>query len=127
MIPDNASRPRILIVEDEVIIAMEIQVRLENAGFAVCGLTTSGEKAILLAREKNPDLILMDITLKGPLDGMETAGRIQAEKSIPTIFLSATDNQAVLHEIREHRLGLSLAKPFKEADLIAAIRVALGG
>lgn len=124
---ENDARPRILIVEDEIIIAMEIQVRLESAGFAVCGLTSSGEKAILLAREKNPDLILMDITLKGPLDGLETAGRIQAEKSVPVIFLSATDNQAVLRRIREHRPGISLAKPFGEADLIAAIRVALGG
>lgn len=123
---ENAARPRILIVEDEVIIAMEIQVRLENAGFAVCGLTSSGEKAILLARENNPDLILMDITLKGPMDGLETAGRIQAEKSVPVIFLSATDNQAVLRRIREYRPGISLAKPFREADLIAAIRVALG-
>jgi len=127
MMTDDVFRPRILIVEDEAIIAMEIQVRLENAGFAVCGLASSGEKAILLAREKHPDLILMDITLKGPMDGLETAGRIQAEKSVPVVFLSASDNQAMLCQIRERRLGLNLAKPFKEADLIAAIRVALGG
>ncbi|OQB53532.1 MAG: Transcriptional regulatory protein AfsQ1 [Candidatus Aminicenantes bacterium ADurb.Bin147] len=93
---EAAGRPLILIVEDEIIIAMEIQVRLESAGFAVCGLASSGEKAIALAREKNPDLVLMDITLKGPLDGLETAGRIQAEKDIPVIFLSATDDEAVL-------------------------------
>lgn len=123
---EAAGRPLILIVEDEIIIAMEIQVRLESAGFAVCGLASSGEKAITLAREKNPDLVLMDITLKGPLDGLETAGRIQAEKSIPVIFLSATDDEAVLRRIREARLGFSLAKPFKESDLIAAVRVSLG-
>ncbi len=123
---EAAGRPLILIVEDEIIIAMEIQVRLESAGFAVCGLASSGEKAIALAREKNPDLVLMDITLKGPLDGLETAGRIQAEKDIPVIFLSATDDEAVLRRIREARLGLSLAKPFKESDLIAAVRVSLG-
>lgn len=123
---EAAGRPLILIVEDEIIIAMEIQVRLESAGFAVCGLASSGEKAIALAREKNPDLVLMDITLKGPLDGLETAGRIQAEKSIPVIFLSATDDEAVLRRIREARLGFSLAKPFKESDLIAAVRVSLG-
>ncbi|HOY98500.1 MAG TPA: response regulator, partial [Candidatus Aminicenantes bacterium] len=97
---EAAGRPLILIVEDEIIIAMEIQVRLESAGFAVCGLASSGEKAIALAREKNPDLVLMDITLKGPLDGLETAGRIQAEKDIPVIFLSATDDEAVLRRIR---------------------------
>jgi len=122
----TAGRPRILIVEDEVIIAMEIQIRLETAGFDVCGLASSGERAILLARDKKPDLILMDITLKGALDGLETATRIQAEKTVPVIFLSATDNRAVLQQIREHRLGVSLTKPFEEADLIAAIRVALG-
>lgn len=119
-------RPRILIVEDEIIIAMEIQVRLENSGFAVCGLVSSGEKALAAAREKKPDVILMDITLKGPMDGLETARRIQEERPSPVIFLSATDNTAILRQIRREGLGLNLAKPFKEADLIAAIRVVLG-
>ncbi|MHB8054368.1 MAG: response regulator [Candidatus Aminicenantales bacterium] len=121
-----APRPRILIVEDEIIIAMEIQIRLEHEGFDVCGIAASGEKAVLIAREKSPDLVLMDITLRGELDGLETAGLIQKERPIPVIFLSASDNQTVLHQIHERNLGDIIAKPFRESDLFAAIRLALG-
>lgn len=120
-------RPRILIVEDEVIIAMEIQLRLENEGFAVCGPASTGEKAIRLAREKEPDVVLMDITLRGDMDGLETARRIQNERPVPVIFLSASDNQTILKQIQDNRMGGFVPKPFNESDLIAAIRLALGG
>jgi CheY-like chemotaxis protein len=123
----DTPRPRILIVEDEVIIAMEIQVRLENEGFDVCGIASSGEKAIRAAREKKPDLILMDIALRGTMDGLEAAGLIQKERPVPVIFLSASDNQAVLRQIQEKKLGEYISKPFKETDLLAAIWLALGG
>lgn len=122
-----SSRPLILIVEDEIIIAMEIQVRLENEGFAVCGIAAAGERAIGLAREKKPDLVLMDITLRGEMDGLEAARLIQEERPVPVIFLSASDNQALLRQIQENRLGRFVSKPFNETDLIAAIRLALGG
>lgn len=115
---------RILIVEDEVIIAMEIQLRLENAGFRICGIAVSGEKAILAAREKSPDLVLMDITLRGPMDGLEAARRIRAEKNIPVIFLSATENEAELRRLLDFAPGRHIAKPFDEAELIAAVRQA---
>ena len=121
------SRPRILIVEDEIIIAMEIQVRLENEGFAVCGIAATGDKAIRISGEKKPDLVLMDITLRGDMDGLETARLIQKERPVPVIFLSASDNQALLRQIQENRLGRFVSKPFNETDLIAAIRLALGG
>jgi CheY-like chemotaxis protein len=123
----DTPRPRILIVEDEVIIAMEIQVRLENEGFDVCGIASSGAKAIRAAREKKPDLILMDIALRGTMDGLEAAGLIQKERPVPVIFLSASDNQAVLRQIQEKKLGEYISKPFKETDLLAAIWLALGG
>jgi CheY-like chemotaxis protein len=126
MTPSDAPRPRILIVEDEIIIAMEIQLRLEREGFDVCGIAASGEKAVRLAREKDPNLVLMDITLRGEMDGLETAGLIQKERPVPVIFLSASDNQAVLRQIQEKKLGDIVSKPFRESDLFAAIRVALG-
>jgi len=122
-----SSRPLILVVEDEIIIAMEIQVRLENEGFAVCGIAATGERAIRTAREKKPDIILMDITLRGEMDGLEAARLIQEERSVPVIFLSASDNQDLLRQIRENRLGRFVSKPFNETDLIAAIRRTLGG
>jgi CheY-like chemotaxis protein len=106
---------------------MEIQLRLENEGMAVCGIASTGEKAIRLAREKKPDLVLMDITLRGEMDGLETSRRIQKERAVPVIFLSASDNQTLLRQITESRMGGFVPKPFNESDLIAAIRMALGG
>jgi len=124
MTPEKFPPIRVLIVEDEVIIAMEIQLRLESAGFLVCGLVASGEKAILAAREKSPDVILMDITLRGPMDGLEAAERIRAERGIPVIFLTATENDAVLRRIREFSPIRHIPKPFDESDLIVAVRTA---
>jgi DNA-binding response OmpR family regulator len=124
----NASaggRPKILIVEDEIIIAMEIQIRLEAAGFAVCGIATTGEKAILAHRERTPDLILMDITLRGSMDGLEAAERILSERPVPVIFLSAAETETVRKRIDGIVGGRFLAKPFDEVELIAAVGKAL--
>jgi len=118
--------PQILIVEDEVIIAMEIEIRLESAGYLVCGLVTTGEEAVSAAREKSPDLILMDITLHGTMNGLDAAARIQAEKSIPVIFLSASVSDDILRRIREFRTGQYISKPFDETDLLSSVRRVLG-
>jgi CheY-like chemotaxis protein len=69
----------------------------------------------------------MDIALRGTMDGLEAAGLIQKERPVPVIFLSASDNQAVLRQIQEKKLGEYISKPFKETDLLAAIWLALGG
>lgn len=122
MTQDNGSPVRVLIVEDEVIIAMEIQLRLETAGFEVCGLAATGEKAIRAVREKSPDVVLMDITLRGPMDGLEAAACIRAESRIPVIFLTASENEAVLRRARELSPGRHVPKPFDEIDLISAVR-----
>ena len=122
MNPSTGGRSKILIVEDEIIIAMEIQIRLEAAGFAVCGIATTGEKAILAYREKAPDLILMDITLRGSMDGLEAAERILSERPVPVIFLSAAENETVRKRIDGMPGGSFLSKPFDEIDLIAAVR-----
>jgi CheY-like chemotaxis protein len=118
--------PRILIVEDEVIIAMEIESRLESAGYLVCGPVMTGEEAVSAAREKSPDLILMDITLHGTMNGLDAAARIQAEKSIPVIFLSASVSDDILRQIREFRTGQYISKPFDETDLLSSVRRVLG-
>jgi CheY-like chemotaxis protein len=118
---------RVLIVEDEVIIAMEIQLRLENAGFEVCGIAATGEKAIGDVREKSPDVVLMDITLRGSMDGLEAAERIRAEGGRPAIvFLSASENEIVLRRIGEFSGGRHIPKPFDETELIEAVRRAAG-
>jgi CheY-like chemotaxis protein len=117
---------RILIVEDEVIIAMEIQARLETAGYVICGLETTGEDAILKAREQVPDLILMDISLRGPLNGLEAAVQIQSERDIPVVFISASVDEGALRRIQDVKPGRLITKPFEETDLLTSIRQSLG-
>jgi CheY-like chemotaxis protein len=75
---------RVLIVEDQSIIAQDLQARLLNLGYHVAGIAALGEEAIRLAGQARPDLALMDVRLKGELDGIETAARIRAECHIPT-------------------------------------------
>jgi CheY-like chemotaxis protein len=125
MTSSPAAPPRILIVEDEVIIAMEIESRLESAGYAVCGLVATGEDAVRTAREQSPDLILMDITLRGAMNGLEAADRIRAERSVPMIFLSASVSDEILRRIREFRTGQYISKPFEESDLLSSVQKAL--
>ena len=80
---------KILIVEDEAIIALEIEDRLITMGFQICGIASTGENAVLLVEEKVPDLILMDIKLRGEMSGIEAAKIIDEKFNIPLIFLTA--------------------------------------
>src|SRR5262245_42197697 len=84
-----AGPPRILVVEDERLVAQDLQRHLHRLGFTVCGIATSGPEAIALAAQTHPDLILMDIVLDGPMDGIEAAAQIRAHAAIPVIYLSA--------------------------------------
>ena len=72
------AKARILIVEDESVVAKDIQIRLKGLGYAVCAIASSGEGAIQKAAETHPDLILMDIVLKGDMDGIEAASQIRS-------------------------------------------------
>jgi len=87
------SKVSILIVEDEYIAALDIQQNLENAGYIVAGHADRGDTAFQLAKTMRPDLVLMDIGLKGEMDGIETAGYIREICDIPVIFLTAFSNQ----------------------------------
>lgn len=106
-----------LIVEDEVLIAMGIEMELINAGFKVCGRVTSGEAAIRAVAELKPDLVLMDIRLSGQLDGIEAAECISADSSAEVIFMSGYQNDEILERaMRLHPRGF-LIKPFSLASL----------
>ncbi|NLW75127.1 MAG: response regulator, partial [Methanomicrobiales archaeon] len=87
---------KILIVEDEMIISMEIKQKLRGMGYEVVGQAITGESAILKAGEKNPDLVLMDIRLKGEMDGITAAKRIIELYDLPIIFLTAHSDKATL-------------------------------
>ena len=119
------SKERIYIVEDERIIAIDLQRRLERLGYQICGISASGEEALSGIRTQLPHLVLMDIVLQGPMDGIEVAVKIRNEFNIPVIFLTAYTDTKTLERAKEASpLGYVL-KPFKERELATTIEMAL--
>ena len=117
---------RILIVEDEGLIALHIEEMLTNAGFEVPELFPSGEDAIAyLATAPPPDIILMDIGLAGPMNGIQAARLIREKADIPVIFLTAYNDRHHLREAAEVSPYGYLTKPFTAKDLVAALEAAL--
>ncbi len=107
-------KANILIVEDEAIVAQEIKICLENMGHSVVSIASRGEEAIGKAEEKRPDLILMDIQLKGQMDGIEAADIIQSRFDIPVIFLTAHYDDERLERAKSTRPYGYVLKPFQE-------------
>jgi CheY-like chemotaxis protein len=106
-----------LIVEDEAIVALALQSNLEKRGYAVIATIDTGEKAIHKASSENPDLILMDIRLKGTLDGIEAAARIHAVLDIPVIFLTAYADEEKMERAKLTLPFGYLLKPVQDRDL----------
>ena len=115
----------ILIVEDEKIIALDLQRRLERFGYSVVGMASDGLEAINIARERTPDIILMDIMLAGSMDGIEAAKQIRAQLGIPVIFLTAYTDEKTLERAKEVEPFGYILKPFKERELYTTIDIAL--
>ena len=115
----------ILIVEDEKIIALDLQRRLERFGYSVIGMASDGQEAITLARERSPDIILMDIMLAGSMDGIEAAKQIRSQLAIPVIFLTAYTDEKTLERAKEVEPFGYILKPFKERELYTTIDIAL--
>ncbi len=118
-------KARILIVEDEAIIAMEIENQLQGLGYEVTSIVDTGEKAIKKADEDKPDIILMDIRIKGEMDGIEAAKVIRNKFCIPVIF-----STAYLDEERIERVKITMPfgyvlKPIQERDLKVTSEMAL--
>jgi len=117
--PNNA-KMRVLIVEDEAIIALDLKYRLRRLGYEVVGCTDTGEDAIRYACAIQPDLVLMDIQLKGPIDGIQAACQIHENIDIPVIFTSAQNDLATEMQIAKARPLFSmgfLSKPFADHTL----------
>lgn len=87
---------RILLVEDEVFIAMALQMELKKAGYHICKSVATGEEAIVIAAQENPDVVLMDIRLAGELDGIEAAAQIRAARDIPIIFMTGYQDKKLM-------------------------------
>ncbi|MFO7444766.1 MAG: response regulator [Ignavibacteriaceae bacterium] len=111
------SKTRILIVEDENIIALDIRRTLIKLGYEPIATLSTGEMAIEVAKKEKPDLILMDINLKGHLNGVEAAEIIISENKIPVIFLSALDNVKNFPAAQMVNASGHLLKPFEECEL----------
>jgi signal transduction histidine kinase len=129
--PDNRNypmtAPRVLLVEDERIVAMDLQRRLRRLGYDVPAIVTSGEDALqaITLPELSPDVVLMDIHIQGELDGIQTAARIPPELGLPVIYLSAYSDEATLERARSTRPYGYLVKPFSERELRATIEMVL--
>jgi len=108
---------RILIVEDDMIIASNISLQLTKLGYEVTGIESRGEDAVNHARENRPDIILMDINLKGKIDGIETAKTIQLEHQIPLIYLTANIDEVSFQKAKETHPFAFLSKPFNKLNL----------
>lgn len=119
------SRARILIVEDEGIIARDIQATLEKLGYVVPDVAAAGEEALEKAAELKPDLVLMDIVLWGGMDGIEAAARIREHLRIPVIYLTAHSDHATLQRAKLTGPHGYLVKPLVERELRIGVEMAL--
>jgi PAS domain S-box-containing protein len=117
--------PRILVVEDEALIAEEICDRLSQHGYEMLGVVDTGEAAIEAALARRPDLILMDIRLKGPIDGIEAAERISERLRVPVVYLTAHSDQKTLQRAKATSVFGYVLKPFHVKNLLVAIEVAM--
>ncbi len=118
-------KSKILIVEDEIIIAMEIAERLKAMGYEVTRIVSNGQMAIENVKKDKPDLILMDIMIQGNMDGIETATKIRSFSDIPVIYLTANADESTLQRAKVSDAFGYLIKPFEERELNTTIEMAL--
>jgi CheY-like chemotaxis protein len=117
---------RVLVVEDESLVALDIIQQLESDGYQVAGHALSGEEAIALAQQSpKPDVVLMDINLKGKVDGIKAAEQIAHDSDLPIIFLTAHSDETTLQRAKLTRPFGYIIKPFEPTELRVNIEIAL--
>jgi len=119
------SKIRVLVVEDEGIIGKDIERALVQMMYEVCARVMTGADAIAKARECKPDIVLMDIVLKGDMDGIETADMIRKEMDIPVIYLTAYTDEEKIARARVTEPFAYIVKPFEDRELHSNIQMAL--
>jgi response regulator NasT len=121
-----AERTRVIIADDESIIRMDLREMLTNLGYLVVGEVGDGRSAVNLARELGPDLVIMDIKFEGDdFDGIDAARILTEEQISPVLLLTAYSQKDLVVRAREAGVVGYLVKPFREADLVPAVEVAL--
>jgi PAS domain S-box-containing protein len=118
-------RARILLVEDEGIIAEDIQMSLQDFGYEVCAIAATGEDAVAMAQLLRPDLVLMDVVLQGSMDGIEAAHQINSTLRIPIVYLTAYADNTILERAKITEPFGYLTKPFRDVELNSTIEMAL--
>ena len=116
---------KILVVDDEAIITMQLEERLSALGYEVVGMAASGEESIEKARRLRPDIVLMDIVMPGKMNGIEAAKKINEEMSIPVVFVTSYADDAIIAKAKDARPYGYIVKPFNELEIKAAIEIAL--
>ncbi len=116
---------KILIVEDELLVALDIRRILEKRGFTIVGIADTGESAIESAGQLQPDLVLMDITLRGAIDGIEASRSIIADFDIPVVYLTSHSDEDTLHKIRSSQVYGYLVKPVNASELFITVALVI--
>ncbi len=116
---------KILVVDDEAIITMQLEERLSAMGYIVAGMAASGEEAVDKSRRLRPDLVLMDIVMPGKMNGIEAAKIVTKELDIPVVFVTSYADDAIIEKAKSVRPYGYIVKPFNELEIKAAIEVAL--
>jgi CheY-like chemotaxis protein len=119
------ANPKVLVVEDDNVILSIEKWRLSKLGFEVCGSAATGAEAMECVAKMQPDIILMDITLKGEMDGIETAGQIKKNFNIPVIFVSSHTDEEILSRAKAVNPDGFIKKPFDDDALRIAIELGL--
>ena len=116
---------KVLVVDDEAIITMQLEERLSAMGYTVAGMAASGEEAVEKARRLRPDIVLMDIVMPGRMNGIEAAKIVTDELDIPVVFVTSYADDAIIEKAKYVRPYGYIVKPFNELEIKAAIEVAL--
>jgi CheY-like chemotaxis protein len=119
------SGEKILLVEDDDVIAKVADWRLKNLGYEVCGRATTGAEAMELVVNNRPDLVLMDINIRGDVDGIETARMIKNGFNIPVVYVTSHSDGPTLERAKATKPDGFIVKPFEDNDLRVAIELAL--
>src|SRR5208283_3039774 len=119
------SKKQILVVEDEGLIAADVQRRLERMGYSVTAIAQSGEEALRCARSTPFDLVLMDIRIKGDMDGIATAAALKAEFETPVVYMTAHSDQETVNRAKLTEPFGYVLKPVGDGSLRSAVQIAL--
>ena len=121
----TSHEPRALIVEDETLIAEELRERLSRLGFSVIAAVDTADEGIAIATREHPDLVLMDIRLRGEKDGVQAAREIRDRVDVPIVYLTAHSDRLTLERVKATEYDGFLLKPFQRRELQMTIKVAM--